>query len=309
MTDIGQSSWPEARGPHLPDVLTRIPLPVWPFVIAAVVTVLADVDGLAAIADTRSGLMAAVSGALRLVATLALPLWGAAFFWRHPDGWRTARLIAIGTILAAAYALFDPLRSWITSSLAIEDVDRAIAVSLVFGAISSAIGIASVVAIALGLRRAGRRLDGAESVHGLVPVLVLVTVTTAALSVVSLRGVELTPLTVITFVTNVVRNVGELLAWSALIAVAVTGWLADERPTPGWALAAAAGASMLVGQALLVSIALLAPTSATGLPVGYDLALWIWALATPLILVAFAIGLPTISSDPEAATTPDSAGS
>jgi hypothetical protein len=310
MTDIGQSSWPEARGPHLPDVLTRIPLQVWPFVVAAVVTVLADVDSVIAIGDTRFGLTSSISGALRLVASLALPLWGAAFFWRHPDGWRMARAIAVGTILAAAYALFGPVGHAIMSSLAIVDEDQAIAVSLVTTSVSTIIGIAAVVAVAIGLRRARRRPDGAEPVRGLVPVLVLVTLTTAALSVLWLRGAELTALNVIAFVTNVVLNVGELLAWSALIAIGVAGWLADERPAPGWALAAAAGAAMVVGQALGVSVVLLfAPSSTTGVPIGYDLTLWIRTLAAPLLLAAFAVGLPAISSDREAATTPGSAGS
>ncbi len=143
MADSVPSTWEEPRGPHLPDAVTGIPRPAWAFIVVAAVTLLLDVDDVLAIADTRSGPGPVISGVLRLAATLAFPLWGAAFFWRHPTGWRDARLVAIGTVLAAAYSLLEPVRQAIVIGAGFsDDIDRSAIISLVTGSISSAVGIA-----------------------------------------------------------------------------------------------------------------------------------------------------------------------
>ncbi len=294
MTDGVPTTWEEPRGPHLPDVITRAPRPVWAFLAATLMALLLDVDGVISIFDTRLGLASVVSGALRLAAVLALTLWGAAFFWRHPDGWRDARLIAVGTILAAVYAVLEPIRSAFSIWLAFgNDIDAAMLASLVSGAIWSGIGMAAILAVALGLRAARRRPDGEESMRALSIVLVLVSVTTAILGLFVVRGIQLTTINVIALGTNLVLQAGELLTWSALVVVALAGWLADERPNRAWLLAAAAGGAAIVGQALLQSVQMVASNPTSGIPVGYELGLWIGLLAPLILLVAFALGLPS----------------
>ncbi len=91
--------------------------------------------------------------------------------------------------------------------------------------------------------------------RGLSVVLVLVSLTTAALGLVVVRGIPLTTLNLLAVGASIALQAIVLLAWSAIIVIALAGWLAAERPTSGWLLAAGAGATAVIGQALFQTVA------------------------------------------------------
>jgi hypothetical protein len=302
--------WEEARGPHLPDRLTRVPILVWPFVILAVVQIVAIVleDWMAMTADPGGV-------ALNYGARIAASLLGAALFLRHPDAVRTLPILVLGVTLMAVEQVIGVLsvalgplfaESWIVPT---DDTTTYVGAS-VFSIVRSAIGMLAVLSLALGLA-AARRIEGGVDR----PVLVVLIGGSIVVAVASDIGFRLLTsesviVSPIAYVASVVVGLASLLATSYLVAVALAGWLAGERPSIGWALAAASGSVTIAIVAAFALVSLIQPRDLGPLLTVFSIAI---AASPVLLLVAFAIGLPSTepdaTPDPPGATTPGSAGS
>jgi hypothetical protein len=291
-------AWAEPRGPHLPDALTRVPVVVWPFVVVAVLAGLTDWSR-----QTSGRSLAEVfaPAALSAVSTASFALWGAAFFGRHPDGMRHARLVGYGVGVVGAYALVDAFRDPIYSAAfgalsQNEDLTGLFISSAVIGAVLQAILLVGIVLVAAGLRDARRVADQTSS-RDLAIVLTLVAITAGVLGVAStLRfAANVDTGSLVLLGVNVVVTLATMLAWSYLLVVALAGWIADERPNAAWALTVLGAAATVGSTAVLRALEWLATASppAAGFPPGYELAIWIGRLAPILVLSAFALGLPS----------------
>jgi hypothetical protein len=313
MTDIGQSSWPEARGPHLPDRLVAVPLIAWPFVVLAVWAAVAAWSAWQGIGD--AGLGNVVVFLFRDIGSVETAVAGAVFFWRHPDGLRRHPLIALGvsmTAISLALSLLHaPLYELFVTITPPDESSLFNPTDFVFVAVMQLVAIVGLLAIGRGLVAARERPNDG-STRGLAVVLTLIVVTSQVLSVAAdvRLGADLSWPDVLWAIRGVAFGTVSLLVSAYIAVVAARGWTAGERPSSGWLLVAAAGVLPVVSQALLVAASWLAvPDQTTGVAPGVVPALWLGELSPLILLVAFALGLPAPSRDPEAATTPGSAGS
>ena len=303
----------EARGPHLPDVLTRQSPWVYLFAGAAFVHLAA------AWLDWSSRPLADPQELLLLLSVRGndalISLFGAALFIRHPDARRSMPFLAFGLGLLALGPLLQLVDTPVTQfidSLAPSDAEFIGLSSAVvaYHVLTSLIGIAGVLYVGAGLgdARTGPRRSAERAVLSL---LVVIGILTVAWQILPIGGAQApaSPYEWVLLVIGVVLSLLYTLAWSYLIAVVFGGWSAREEPRIGWGLALAAG---LIGLLLrifstisIVIANLSQPVSSPFAPL-FPIA---GTLGWILWLAAFAAGLPAGSSataDPPEATPPGS---
>ena len=151
----------EARGPHLPDVLTRN----WAagvFVLLAIAYVVWYATHLTFAPDASlADFVVYVLQAVPAVTAILLP---AAILVRHPDAWGTARTLLFGAILYAVVQgmliLADPLQAFFeTLTPASDDLPFLVPSSAIYNALISIVAAFGLGYIAVGLSIA-RRYDG-----------------------------------------------------------------------------------------------------------------------------------------------------
>ena len=305
----------EARGPHLPDVLTRQSPWVYLFVGAALVHVAVawiDWSGRGPIAppqDLVSLLWVRADAAL-------ISLFGAALFVRHPDARKSMPFLAFGLGLLALGPLLRLVDAPVTQfidSLAPSDAEF-IGLSpavVAYHVLTSLIGVAGLLYVGAGL--ADARTRPRRSVErGVLSLLVVIGILTVSWQLLPIGGAQ-TPVSPYEWVLvgiGLVLSLLSTLAWAYLIAVLFGGWVTGEQPPSGWRLALIAG---LIGGLILPvvsTILILLATLLQPIPSGfvplYGLA---GTIGWVLWLAAFAVGLPAGSSatvDPPEATPPGS---
>jgi hypothetical protein len=305
----------EARGPHLPDVLTRQSPWVYLFVGAALVHVaVAWIDWagrgpLAPSQDLLSLLSARVNDAL-------ISLFGAALFVRHPDARRSMPFLAFGLGLLALGPLLRLVDTPVTQFIDTLDPSDAEFIGLspavvAYHFFTSLIAVAGVLYVGVGL--ADARTRPRRSVErGVLSLLVVIGILTVAWQLLPIGGAQ-TPASPYEWVLvgiGLVLSLLSTLAWAYLIAIVFGGWLTDEDPRTGWRLALVAGLIgglilPVVSTILIVLATLLQPVSSSFVPL-YGL---VGTIGWVLWLAAFAVGLPAGSSataDPPEATPPGS---
>jgi hypothetical protein len=304
----------EARGPHLPDVLTRRSPWVYLFVAAAFVHLaVAWIDWagrgpLAPPQDLLTLLSERVNDAL-------ISLFGAALFVRHPDARRSMPLLAFGLGLLALEPLLrlvdTPVTQFIDSLAPSKESFIGLSPAVVaYNVFLSLIGIAAVLYVGAGLGDARTR-PRRNIERSVLSLLVVIGILTVAWGILPIGGAQApaSPYEWVLVGIGLVLSLLSTLAWAYLIAVAFGGWLAGEEPRIGWRLALIAGVIGLilpvVSTILVVLGPLFQPVSSSFLP-AFSVA---GTLGWILWLAAFAVGLPAGSSataDPPEATPPGS---
>ena len=304
----------EARGPHLPDVLTRQSPWVYLFVGAALVHLAAawwDWAGRGPVTDAQE--------LLSLLAVhandVAISLFGAALFVRHPDARRSMPLLAFGLGFLALGSLLRLVETPVTQfidSIAPSDAEfvglsPAVVAYHVF---ISLVAVAGVLYVGVGLADARTR-PRRNVERSVLSLLVVVAILTVAWGLLPIGGAQ-TPASPYEWVLvgiGVVLSLLSTLAWAYLVAVVFGGWLAGEEPRAGWRLALVAGLIDLilpvVSTILIVIGALFQSASGSFLPIFGAAGVVGWILW----LAAFAVGLPAGSSatgDRSEATPPGS---
>ena len=134
---------------------------------------------------------------------------------------------------------------------------------------------------------------------------------------------ESSPLLIVQVLIGVVLSAVVTFAWAYLAVVTISGWIARETPRRAWGVAALA-TSILFGFRLIFPALSLVPFGPDSRPFLALLAYISWT-AWALLIVAFVLGLPTLTGsadasaedasvradatgDPPAATSPGSAG-
>ena len=277
----------EARGPHLPDVLTR--QSPWVYLFVGVTIVHAWLLVLQPELATA-----------RLTGVL-ISLLGAALFVRHPDARRT--MLAFGTLIPIVDA---PIVQFLDSLSPPSELFAGLSPALVAAStFTTLVAVAGALYLAVGLaaarQRAGTQVDRAIAVW--LGAIGIVTVVIGAIPV----GVPSSSSEWLLFGIGLVLSLGSTLTWCYVAAVAIGGSLAGEAPRRGWGLAA-------IGSALQVVVFIITAVGSTFIvPEGLRTPLVV-AIAGAIIvgwaclLAAFALGLPAITDDRPGATPPGSAG-
>ncbi len=310
---------PEARGPHLPDVLTGRSL--WAYAFAVVAAFIAWSVWRRWTAEYTIVDVNAVSALLfGLIPGVVAPLLGVALFARHPDARRTMPLLVFGVLLFAFAEVLAVFDGAIFAALAAFSPDDAAPVTpaiVAFGVFTTLLGMFAALYTGAGLSSA-RRAERSAAERPLMIWLVALGVVSAVVSIASIlpfltgspAAGDLLQLGISFAVSLLVT-----LAWAYLVAVTVGGWLADDVPPRAWALAALA-TSVLFAVRLLIG-AVLGPGEPWFMIV--TVASYASLVAWIVLLVAFWLGLPSPgesgteappddpTADPREATPPGSA--
>jgi hypothetical protein len=295
--------WPEERGPHLPDAITRIPLGVWPFLALALLAAYGRWELLrTAQPGSPVDVLSLFAGT---VTPIAAPLLGAALFARHPDAHRTLPAVAFACVLFAASTVVDRLQQPILEGILGGDpfVDANSELPVIGYAIVQALVVVfAATYLAVGLADAMRFEDRRRSRAPLaILVLTVITVFFGTAAVSSLPTGS-TPLLIVSLVAQLVTN----LAWAYVGWTALRGWTAGEEPNLGWALAAGVGIGHVLWAVLvmLLNVVLWAVRpEESQLPFVFEAynVLSLLAVALSLaLLVAFWLGLPDVPDADEA---------
>jgi hypothetical protein len=300
----------EARGPHLPDVMTRQSPWVYPFVAAALIQLVLAWQQLVS-SGTTPGLEDIYEVKFRLDNVL-MSLLGAALFVRHPDARRSLPLLAFGLGLMALGPLLDivdrPVTQFLDSLAPSGEVFSGLSPAVIaYQVFTSLLTVAAVVYVGVGLADARRRPRHPAERSVLVVVMIIgIATVVLTLAPFGVSPLPATPYEWVLLGIGFVVSLLHTLAWSYVIAVTFGGWIAGDAPHRGWGLALAAsviGLALRVVNTMLIVIASLSEQLSNDLLPVVSAAV---TLSWLLLLVAFAVGLPA-TDDPPEATQPGSA--
>jgi hypothetical protein len=302
--------WEEARGPHLPDPMTRtaasVPLLAWLFLVIAVLLALSS------IADRSLSPSGIAGGAMDAIRAAAPALFGAGLFFRHPRAVRTDPQLVFGIVLLGVAGGWSILQRWLGPELLYSADDFSptpFALGLFTLAVS--LGLFGIGYIALGLADARAYEDAPGTSRGtrmIILVVALSIVTELALGARSFvqGGVESGGLTLAANLIALAYQVLLLAAWGFLAATALVGARSSERPTRAWR-SAALGALLVLAYHVLYAVA---SVWFTAFPVTdgnadvLNIAFWglsaIQTLGYLALIAAFFLGLPGVDeTEPE----------
>jgi hypothetical protein len=307
-SDAPRREFPEARPPHLPDVLSGSSLWAWSFVLAALVIVVRSLP-IEVSSDPSVPATVFVSNLLLRIGPIASCLFGAALFSRHPDARQSMPLLVFGVVLFAASALLSVVSADLGRFLdGLFPVAPDATVSPAVVALSvfqSLVATFAVLYTGAGLAAARRSAVTAAFRPLLVWLSVVATVSVILPSISGLGGGAAgSTSSVILGGVGFLLSLISALAWTYLLGVATDGWLGGERHRPAWGLAAVA-AALHLGIGLVIGLLTFSGGFA-GSTSGSQPLLVLIATASALVwlalLLAFALGLPATLDRP--ATTP-----
>ena len=290
----GTATWEEARGPHLPDRITAIPVMVWPFVVLTAVVVYVQAPLYSGVPFDASIALSLGLGIARLAGTTLL---GAALFLRHPDAWSRLRPLAIAvTLIALAEALdvFAPHVGRLVRGDSIVEEVPIITVSYAIGRVASVLGLLGIASLWLGLRATRRAPDATRTL------VLFVSLSIGGLAFLALgydRILDDSWSDSLLAIQAADTRIGfaiyaiTIVAWLAVASILVVGALGRERPSAGWLIGAIASLAIALG---LEPIWVLWPTvdATTVLTVAGWFTVATAAVGAVLLLVAFLLGLP-----------------
>lgn len=291
--------FPTARGPHLPDVLTRQSPWVYAFLVVALVNSWRLVVAPTVSIDARLMFALLVS----VVPSIVGPLLGAALFSRHRDAWKSMTLLAFGVVLLSFGELlnsFDQIIGGFLDSFTPTDAQPTSPARTAYAVFTSLLGVFAIVYIGAGLS-AARRLPRVAAERPLMAWLVALGVVAAVVSVATVfaLGLAPTPMLVVQLALGVGLSLASSVAWAYLAAITIGGSLAGEEPRRSWQLAAL-GVSLLIASTLIVTALSAVDLGESGLVLTAASVLSI--VGWLVLLGAFLAGLP---APPEAAATGD----
>ena len=240
--------------------------------------------------------------ALQVVPGVASVLFPAALLARHHDAATRAPVLLLGTIMFAfVQALFilgaplQPIFETLTPARAA--TPSLVPLAELYNGFALLIAACGLGLMARGLSLARRYVDRSGPwIEWVVPV---ATVSATIVGILSASSVSLGdgPIgrTAIAFIAgNVALGIFRVAVWAYLTASAVRGWQAGEDPIRGWRLAGVAGVVILFALALVNLGGVLDLQNPTIVQVYGWIAVGAYTLGNVGLLVAFAIGLPSL---------------
>lgn len=292
--------FPEARPPHIPDVITRQSPWLYVFALLAVYQIIAgwrSWSGEFPIPTSDQIPLLAYS----LIPSSIVPLMGVALLLRRPDARRSMPLLVFGLVLLSGVTLLEEFDTPVYEALSGGDPSQSsspgVVAYAVFKSLARLFGLVYIAAgIASARSQAPTRMQRAVSIW------------LVALAVVAIVITPLGPISILsspTMAEIIAAGIGLILtflvtlAWAYLVSTTVGGWLAGEAPNGAWALGALA-ATILFAHRIFAQLIVWFGESAFGIS---QVAGYISLVAWVLLLIAFAMGLP--SPAPSAATGED----
>ena len=298
---------PEERGPHLPDAITRVPGPVWPFLALTVLAVIGRWQELSGLSFSRPiDAVALIAGS---VPPIVAPLLGVALFTRHPTAHRTMPSVAFGVVLFAVLTVVDRLREPILESIASLDpsFEATGPAFLGYGLVQALVSVFALTYLSIGLADARRFEDSPGRRTALI---VLVAAAVGAPAVSALLGFAWLSVQPLSSIVSVVSVLATNLAWAYLGWNAYRGWTAGEEPGTGWALVAGAsiGYVLIAVLATVLSVVAWVSGASNSQPqLVYEVYLLLGAALAGVwlaLLAAFAVGLPAVEAEAGTADVP-----
>lgn len=243
---------PEARGPHLPDVLTRSPV-AWAFVILALARLIWLVrETQLGPAPELATYVSFVAGAIPAVASVLAP---AALLLRHPDAATHARTLFVGTVLMALGeglrvlgVPLQPIFQQITPGS--EETPYLVPLALIYSSAVALLSTYAIASIGLGLAQRRRFADRSGTWFiALVAVLFVLLMAAARVDGIlelPFDAIPMTPTVILYLGSTVVLGILSVAAWAYLAAVAVRGARAGEEPESGWTIGALASLAIVI---------------------------------------------------------------
>ena len=294
---------PEARGPHLPDAITRFGALVWGFLLLAVARLIWFVRESPPVAPYD--LATIVTYGAAVVPSVVVVLLPAALLLRHRDAPDRARTLLLGTVLfvlVEGMRVLNPPLQPIFEQLTpgSEETPFLVPLALVYNAAIGLLGSYAVANIALGLSRARRYEDppGAAIVTAMMVVAVsLVAVGgVVAVSQLPLDQIPMTPTVILYLASTVLLSTLFAAAWAYLAAVTIRGTRAGELPASGWTAAALGGGLIIAAytaRAVLVVFTVTRETQPVFTSLGSALSVTV-ALGYVGLLTGLILGLPSL---------------
>jgi hypothetical protein len=295
---------PEARGPHLPDWMTRSPV-TWAFAILALARLIWFVrETQLGPAPELATYVSFIAGVVPAVASVLAP---AALLLRHPDAPTRATTLFVGTVLMALGeglrvlgVPLQPIFEQLTPGS--EETPFLVPLTLIY---TSAVGLLSTYAIAsigLGLAQRRRYADRSGTWFiTLVAVLFVLLMAAAHLDGVlglPFDAIPMTPTVILYLSSTVVLGILSVSAWAYLAAVAVRGARAGEEPESGWTIGALASLAIVVAFAVNAGLSFATATAETqALLTGLaQTTAIVFAVGYVGLIVGLLLGLPSLEA-------------
>jgi len=316
MSDAGVTrSYPEARGPHLPDALTRVAPLAYPFALLALFVAWRGWQDAVAGGDALTA-----EAVLRiLIPSVVIPLLGLIVVVRRPDAHRTLRLLLFGVALLSLRELittFDaPLRELLRGVDTTFEFESPGEIALrvftglllVFGLLYLGAGVADA--------RGPDRVVVERPLAVWLAALAAIAIALSLYSLVLLTQGDYPFELIVSAVIGLMTGALVTLCWAYIATIVIGGWLSGRAPRRAWIVGAIA--LVLLFGTQLIGIGVGAFATEALLPFFLAIA-YAGLLGWVLLLVAFALGLPggagaptledeTATADPPAATPPGSA--
>lgn len=294
---------PEARGPHLPDVLSRVPFGALMFGLLALARLIWFVR------ETELGppltlqvFVAYVGGLVPAVVAILLP---SALLLRHPDAWSRARTLLIGASLFAVVEglrVLSPALQPVFESITpgSEETPYLVPLALAYSSAQALLAAFAVANVGLGLAQARRYLDRRGTLLIVLAAAFVVVVASASrvilVSRVPFDEITMTPTVAVYLASAIVLGILSIGAWAYLAVTAARGARAGEEPGRGWILVAMAAWLIATAFAAGAVAALAEPTPETQ---GFYTALSqaisvVYTLGYLSLLAALLVGLPSL---------------
>jgi hypothetical protein len=307
---LPRKPYPEARPPHLPDVLTR--QSPWLLAFAAVAAIQVWVTWTSWSNDNPDPRIGALPALIvPLIPSVTTALLGATLFLRHPDARRTMPLLVFGLALFAVgvllTALDGPIRTFLQGltprpDFGAEPFDTP--AETAYRVFTALLGLFAVLYTAAGLFAARRPERGPAERPMLIWLVALATVSSVvSMAGVTQLGVEPSPAVLLQFGIGSLLSLLLSIAWAYLVAVAVGGWLAGDVPHRAWGLAALAVSVLFAGNVLFSFLTTFLSGEAAFTI--FTIVSYATLIAWVVLLGAFVLGLPSLET--AADVSPDAA--
>ncbi len=248
-TAVDGAPYVEARGPHLPDSLTRFaratPILSWVFLAIAAADLYWNWTNQAGAPDPVTNALSVASW----LPSIAICLFGAGLALRHRGAWSTHRVLLIGIVLlvlveamqVGSIVFSDQINTFARAADDLSPigpgtlgVSLSIALIRVFGLVLVARGVLAVRQFEEDLN-ADRRMTIITLLS--IP-LVIASVASVVLYVSTLDLTSLSMVTIAYLILGALVSAMAVAALAYLATIVTAGWRARERPRSGWRFAA-----------------------------------------------------------------------
>jgi hypothetical protein len=294
--------WEEARGPHLPDSLIRIPPLAWVFIVLSTARLWSLIDE--ARYGSTSDLDIAANVVANAVGEIAVLLTPAVLVIRDRDVAKRAPVLFGGFVLVAIGSLLQAVSLGLFL-LAIDDADSVSASALVLGftVLVSLIGVVGLFAIGRGLNLA-RRLPNRGGSRGRTILLIFTAYLVVSRLADAYRTMPSSPdaTYAVYSLAAIATSVAGIVAWAYLVVATLNGVRAGETPSRAWRIGVVAGVMALLAYVLFAVLAFIVGP-ATDYTDILLLASALFSIGPAMLLVAVVAGLPSL--EPRAEPAPD----